>query len=68
MLMAKFLLVSVAPGLEMRSLMHQLGCKKDAKCCSSDLLRLVDLRHLLFGKVLVLPGCTEENQEYECDF
>lgn len=64
---AKFLLISVVPGLDMRNLLHQLDRKKGTKRCSDDLLYLNYLGHLFFGKALLFTGYAEQNQEFGSD-
>ena len=65
---AKFLLISVGPGLDMRIQLHGLDYKKDAKCCSGDLLHLDYMGHLFFGKVLLFTEYAEQNQEFGSGF
>lgn len=65
---AKFLLISVGPRLNMRSQLHGLDYKKDAKWCSGDLLHLDYMAHLGFGKVLLFTGYAEQNQEFGSGF
>jgi len=65
---AEFLLISVEPGLDMRSLLHRREYEKDAKCCRGDLLHLDYLVHLGFGKVLLFTECAEQTQEFGSGF
>lgn len=65
---AKFLLISVGPGPDMRSQLYGLDHKKDAKCRSGDLLHLDYLGHLFLGKVLLFTGYAEQNQEFGTGF